>query len=214
QELLAWIQQRTERDGVRIEPAAVEKLATLLYPTSWQGGRYANDTPNMRLIANEVEKLACAAIDGVITEQIVVELVADRSGFTAFRLNDHTFSGRTERALVELDNVLSSGEPAERVLSQIGSEAISIATVKRAEVLPRDAVASASGITANRLGNLQKSAAGISEQGLTAIAEAVRHADAAVKAGSETNTSATIVPLVAEVAEVVRRGSGASRRRS
>jgi hypothetical protein len=41
----------------------------------------------------------------------------------------------------------------------------------------------------------------------------VRYADASVKSGHQTDTSATIVPLVAEVAEVVRRGSGTGRRR-
>jgi len=212
QELLAWIQQRVERDDVRIEPTAVERLAVLLYPTSWQGGRWVNETPDMRLIASEVDKLCCAAIDGVVTERVVNEMVADRSGFTAFKLNDHLFSGRPEAALLELENVLASGEPAERVLSQIASEAISLAAVQRSAGLPRDALAAATGISPNRLGGLQKTAVGISNSGMHAMAEAVRYADAAVKTGLQTDTSATIVPLVAEVAEVVRRGSGAGRR--
>lgn len=214
QDLLAWIQARVERDGVRIEPAAVERLAVLLYPTSWQGGRWVNETPDMRLIASEADKLCCAALNGVVTVAVVTEMVADRSGFTAFRLNDHLFSGRPDEALVELDNVLASGEPAERVLSQVGSEIIALSTVKRAAGIPRDALAKESGISPNRLGGLQKTAAGISEPGLRAMSEAVRHTDAAVKTGLQTNTSATIVPLVAEVAEVVRRGSGTSRRRA
>jgi DNA polymerase III delta subunit len=149
----------------------------------------------------------------VITRQIVDEMVADRSGFTAFKLNDHLFSGNPEMALNELDNVLGSGEPAERVLGQIGSEAISLATVKISAGVPRDALAKASGISPNRLGGLQQRSSGISRQGLNSIAEAVRYADASVKTGHQTDTSATIVPLVAEVAEVVRRGSGAGRRR-
>jgi hypothetical protein len=74
-------------------------------------------------------------------------------------------------------------------------------------------LAAASGISPNRLGGLQKTAAGISDLGMHAMSEAVRNADAAVKTGHQTDTSATIVPLVAEVAEVVRRGSGAGRRR-
>ena len=214
QELLVWIQQRVERDGVRIEPAAVERLAVLLYPTSWQGGRWVNETPDMRLIASEVDKLCCAAIGGVITVPVVEELVVDRSGYTAFRLNDDLFSGRPEAALIELEHVLASGEPAERVLSQIGSQAIALATVKRSVGVPRDALATASGISPNRLDGLQKTAAGISDLGIHMMSEAVRNADAAVKTGLQTDTSATIVPLVAEVAEVVRRGSGAGRRRS
>ncbi|MDQ3549713.1 MAG: hypothetical protein M3439_12945, partial [Chloroflexota bacterium] len=213
QELLAWIQQRVEREGVRIEPAAVERLAVLLYPTSWQGGRWVNETPDMRLIASEVDKLCCAAIAGVVTKQVVDEMVADRSGFTAFKLNDHLFSGRPDAALTELENVLASGEPAERVLSQIASEAISLAAVQRSVGLPRDALVAASGISPNRLGGLQKTAMGISVSSMDAMSEAVRHADAAVKKGMQTDTSATIVPLVAEVAEVVRRGNGTGRRR-
>ncbi|HYI15610.1 MAG TPA: DNA polymerase III subunit delta [Thermomicrobiales bacterium] len=212
-DLLAWIQQRVTHEGIRIEPDAVEQLANLLYPTSWRGGRYANDTPDMRLIASEVDKLCCAAVDGQITTQIVDEMVADRSGFKAFELNDQLFRGDPEKALSELNNVLESGEAAERVLSQIGSEAISLATVKHGAGVPPDALAKTSGISPGRLGGLRQKASGISGQGLVNIAEAVRYADATVKTGRQTDTSATIVPLVAEVAEVVRRGSGAGRRR-
>lgn len=214
QELLAWIQQRVEQHGLRIEPRATERLAILLYPTSWEGGRWVNETPDMRLIASEVDKLCCAEIDGVISIEIIDEMVADRSGFTAFKLNDHLFSGRPDQALVELEHVLSSGEPAERVLGQISSETIALATVRRAGGVPRDALVAASGISANRIGGLQQKASGISDIGLLAMAEAVRDADAGVKTGQQTNTSATIVPLVAGVAEVVRHGSRASQRRS
>ncbi|HEX5167269.1 MAG TPA: DNA polymerase III subunit delta [Thermomicrobiales bacterium] len=214
QELLGWIQQRVEREGMRIEPNAVTRLAERLYPTSWQGGRWVNETPDMRLIASEVDKLCCAAIGGVITPATVDEMVADRSGFTAFKLNDHLFSGRPTEALTELEHVLATGEPAERVLGQIGSEAISIATMKRSGGVPRDALTAASGISANRIGGLQQKAAGISDPAIIAIAEEVRYSDASVKEGHQSSTSATIVPLVAEVAEVVRRGSSAGRRRS
>jgi DNA polymerase III delta subunit len=214
QDLLDWIQQRVEREGMRIEPDAVTTLARRLYPTSWEGGRYTNDTPDMRLIASEVDKLCCAAVDGVITTETVDEMVADRSGFTAFKLNDYLFGGLSLEALTELENVLATGEPAERVLGQIGSEAISIATIKRSRGVPREALTAASGISANRIGGLQQKAAGISDHTITAIAETVRYADASVKEGHQSNTSATIVPLVAEVAEVVRRGGGTGRRRS
>jgi|GEM_PF-2836167 len=214
QDLLAWIQQRVEREGVRIAPAAVQHLAVLLYPTSWEGGRWVTETPDLRLIATEVDKLCCAATDGVITQELVDEMVADRSGFKAFELNNHLFGGRPDRALQELDNVLASGEPAERVLGQVGSEVIALSTVKMAAGVPRDALVKASGISANRIGGLQQTSSGMSEQSLKRISEAVRDADAAVKTGMQTDTSATIVPLVAEVAEVIRRGSGAGRRRS
>lgn len=214
QDLLAWIQQRVERDDTRIQPDAVHRLAELLYPTSWMGGRWVNETPDMRLIASEVDKLCCAAVDGLITREIVEELVADRSGFTAFKLNDYLFSGQPAEALKEIDNVLTAGEPAERVLSQIGSEAISLATVSRAAGVPPDALTKASGISSSRIGGLRSRASGIGTSALRTIAESVRSADAAVKTGHQTDTSATIVPLVADVAEVIRRGSGAGQRRA
>ncbi|MGH9175790.1 MAG: DNA polymerase III subunit delta, partial [Vicinamibacterales bacterium] len=126
QDLRAWIQQRVERDGLRIESSAVERLVNLLYP--WDSDRKANETPDMRLIATEIEKLCCAAEGGAITASIVEELVADRSGFKAFQLNDVLFQGHAERALRELESVLSAGEAEERILAQIGSEVIAIAT--------------------------------------------------------------------------------------
>jgi DNA polymerase III delta subunit len=214
QDLLAWIQARAERDGIRIQPDAVHHVAELLYPTSWQGGKWVNETPDLRLIASEIDKLCCAAVDGVITADLVNEMVADRGGFKAFALNDHLFHGRPEKALQELDDVLTSGEPAERVLGQVGSEVIALATVKMSAGVPRDALSKASGISANRIGGLQQTAAAIPDESLRQIADAVREADASVKTGRQTDTSATIVPLVAEVAEVIRRGSGAARRRT
>ncbi len=210
-DLLAWIQARVEREGLRIDSNAITTLATLLYPTSWEGGRYANDTPDMRLIASEVDKLCSAAVGGVITQQIVIEMVADRGGFTAFALNNKLFGGEPDQALIELDHVLESGEPAERVLAQIGSEVIALATVKRSSDIPQDVFTKASGISPGRLGGLRRTAGNLSEPSLQSLSEAVRNVDAAVKTGRQTDTSATIVPLVAEVAEVVRRGSGTSR---
>ena len=142
----------------------------------------------------------------------VEELVADRSGFRAFQLNNALFEGNVERALIELERVLSAGEAEERVVAQVGREVIALMTVQRSAGLPTDAVATASGLNASRVAGLQTKAAGISEPAMTAISESVRRADASVKTGLQTDTSATIVPLVAEVAEVVRRG-GVGRRR-
>jgi DNA polymerase III delta subunit len=217
QDLLQWMQHRADRAGATFEHfSAIEHLARLLYPSSWDAKgsqlRWITETPDLRLIASEIDKLSCATNDGVISIELIDEMIADRGGFKAFALNDHLFHGRPEKALQELDDVLTAGEPAERVLGQVGSEAIALATVKMSAGVPRDALAKASGISANRIGGLQQTASAIPEQALRQIADAVREADASVKDGRQANTSATIVPLVAEVAEVIRRGSGAGRR--
>jgi len=212
-ELLDWVSRRARALDVAIAPDAAIALLDLLHSTSWRGGsRYDTDVPNPRQISSELDKLACAATDGVISVGLVQELVVDRAGYTAFTLNDRTFGGRTEEALVELTNVLEAGEPEERIIAQLASEAAALAGAGVAREYGPGPVAAAAGSTEGRVINLQKKTR-IGREGLRSIAEAVRDSDARVKSGLAQDASATVVPLVAGIAEAARAGQKPERRR-
>lgn len=213
-ELLEWVNQRATRLDYRLEPDAAIQLLNLLYPDVWQREtRWDTVTPDLRVISIEIEKLATASEDGVVGPDLVRELVADRGGFKAFALNEAAFSGHLESALVELGRVLEIGESPERVLAQIASESSVVAAARHAREYGAGAVAAASGTSEGRINTLGRKSMPARPDTLRRIAERVRQADAAVKTGRAERTSATITPLVAEVAEAVRRSAGPSRNR-
>lgn len=214
EDLLSWVSQWAIGAGGRIESTAAVTLLNLLYPTSWQkGSPFETDVPDPRLIATEVEKLVSGSPDGRVTVDLVTDLVADRSGYTAFELNDRVFRGDVSGALQELDLVLEFGEPAERLIASLASEAAALASVNAVREFGLGAVAAAAGISEKRVSTMQRKAAGMRPEGLRAAAEAIRTADAGVKSGRAAETSATIVPLVAGVAEAMSGGTGTGRRR-
>ena len=81
EDLARWVAERGQATGVSISRSAAILLLSRLYPASWrQETRFDNTVLDARLIATEVEKLACAAQDGTVGDYLVLELVADRSG--------------------------------------------------------------------------------------------------------------------------------------
>jgi DNA polymerase III delta subunit len=213
-ELLDWISRRARSLGREIAPDAAIALLELLHPTSWRkASSFETDVPNPRLIASEIGKLASAAADNLITTALVQELVVDRAGYTAFQLNDRLFSGRTSEALVELAVVLEAGEPEERIIAQLASEAAALASAGAVREFGTGAVASAAGLSESRIGVLQRRAGVVDHHALQRAAEAIRASDARVKSGHATDSSDTIVPAVAIAAEAMRSGGRAVPRR-
>jgi DNA polymerase III delta subunit len=212
--LLAWVSQRAQREGYRLDSDAAVELLNRLHPMVWNGfSRFNNDVPDPTLIATEVAKLASAAVDGVVGVEAVCELVADRAGFQAFKLNEVMFAGNVDGALVELQQMLEAGEAPERIVGGFGSEAAARSAARHAREYGAGAVAAAIGTTEGRVSMLAKRGAPTSQSAHRRVAEAIRYADWAVKNGRADRTSATITPLVAEIAEAVHRSSGPSRER-
>lgn len=213
--LLEWVIQRANQLQYLLEPDAAIQLLNLLYPDVWQREtRWDTVTPDLRVIAIEIEKLASASNDGRVGPDLVRELVADRGGYKAFALNEAAFSGQRDVALRELDHVLEAGESPERILAQVSSESTTIAAVRHVREFGAGAVATAAGTSEGRLSTLSRKQVPTRTIALRRIAESVRHADAAVKTGHAERASATITPLIADVAEAVRQGSGSGRARS
>ncbi|MCO5176321.1 MAG: hypothetical protein M9890_05005 [Thermomicrobiales bacterium] len=210
-ELLAWVTDRVRAQGAEIQPQAAQHLLTLLYPTSWQsaGGKNSGPTPDTRVIASEIDKLVTAS-DGVIDADLVALLVEDRGGFIAYRLTDLVFEGRVSPALQELERMLEAGEPAEKIMGSISSEAVVRAIVRHVREFGQPAVAAASATTTGRLTVTGKKP-DLSDSANLRVAYLLREADTAIKAGHET-ASTIIVALVAQIAEAIRMSAGPRRR--
>lgn len=205
-ELARWVAERGRMVGVNIGRGAAISLLTRLYPTSWrQESRFESVVLDMTLIATEVEKLACATIDGNINEETVIELVADRSGYTAFKLNDLVYSGQPELALAELEQVLSSGDEPERILAQFASEAAGLTAARRIPDFAPAAVSRSSGISEGRLRMLTRKAVSQDDLALRSVIEHLRRAEWLVKSGRSPRSESVIVATAAEVSETVRR---------
>jgi DNA polymerase III delta subunit len=210
-DLLAWVHARMERAArefeARVSGDAPARLVQRLYPTFSPNARKWDEiTPDARLIATEIDKLACAAARGVIDVELVDEQVADRGGYVAFALNERIFAGQPDRAIQELEDVLSAGEPAQRVVALIASELSGLGAARCIGEFGSSAVAAASGVSETRLGGLARKAEGASSAGLTSVAELMRHAEESEKTGRGADMQAAIVPLVAEIAESMRGG--------
>lgn len=204
--LLHWVAERGMVAGVTIGKQAAMLLLSRLYPTSWrQESRFDYTTLDVHLIATEIDKLACAAIDGVVDESVVRSLVADRSGYTAFKLNDLVYNGQSGPALKELEQVLSSGGEPERVLAQFASEAAGLEAARNVGDFDPGSVSKVSGISEGRLRMLRQKAASRDRDALAEGVERLRRAEWLVKTGRSARGEAVIVSTAADVAETFRR---------
>ncbi len=211
-ELLAWVTDRARSRDAEMRPDAAEALLDLLHPGVWRktASRFDTSTPDTRLIASEIDKLA-AASDGTIDVELVRALVSDRGGYVAFELNNAVFAGQVSRALGELEKMLEAGQPAEMIIGSLSSEATTLAALRHVREFGAPAVAAATGVSEGRISALSRRGGGIPLSAHRRIASLLRDADESIKAGRET-ASTIIGPLVAGIAEAVSMSAGPSRR--
>ncbi|CAN5593776.1 hypothetical protein BH23CHL2_BH23CHL2_35860 [soil metagenome] len=206
QPLVQWVQRRTESYGGEIDAVASRDLLGRLFPTSWQReDRWNLQSINMRLLATEIEKLVSGASGGVVTAETIRRLTPDHSGVTAFKLNDETFEGRTAEALVELDNILATGEAPERVIGQIGYQPLVMYAAMHVQRYGPDSPAEAAGISAGQLkATISRKSAWKNRSGMTRAVEALRRSEWLVKTGRSPSSKDVLAPLVAEIADGFR----------
>lgn len=209
EDLARWVAERGEQAGVTFSRDAAVLLLSRLYPTSWrQESRFDSTVLDARLIATEIDKLACASADGIVSEALVAEMVADRSGYTAFRLNDLVYSGQSDLALAELEQVLSSGDEPERIIAQFASEAAGLHAARSMPEHDPATVSKVSGISEGRLKMLRQKPASRSDTGLEQASERLRRAEWLVKTGRAPRGESVIVATAAELSEAFRRSRG------
>lgn len=204
--LIVWMTGRGADAGVTITKSGAIELLTRLYPTSWrQESRFDATIIDTRLLATEIEKLACAAEDGVVDDQLIRDLVADRSGYTAFKLNDLIYTGQPGPALQELEHVLASGDEPERILAQLASEAAGLEAARSVGDFDSASVSRVSGISDGRLRMLGQKPAAREPEKVTEGIEGLRRAEWLVKTGRSQRSDSVIVATAAGLAETFRR---------
>lgn len=209
-ELVGWADERANSEGFAFVQNTVSGLLDRLFPGVWQAAPRGPQelAVNTRLLATEITKLACAAEDGEVGADAIAALVADRNGFTAFKLNDETYEGRTTPALVELDHVIAAGEAPEKVLGQLAQQAAAFNAAGLANKFGPDTVAGASGISAGQIGlTVSRKNGWRNRPAVRRAAESLRRGEWLVKTGRTRRTESVIVPIVGEIAEAFKSRS-------
>lgn len=116
--LESWITKRAKGSGVTITPGAATMLA------NFTGSQ-------LRLLANELDKLATYVGDGkIITEEDVRKLSAQVQEARIFDLTDALAQRNRKQALDILHDLLVDGEPPLKLISTITSQVRSLLLVK------------------------------------------------------------------------------------
>jgi len=218
-QLEPWVHARLEQTarplGLSVSADAARALIRRLYPAIPSPTDFRDPAAYDRflkwntvdvdawLIVTEIDKLACAA-DRVVDPDLIQALVADRGGYRAFALNEQLFSGETARALLELHDVLDTGEPAQRVVALVASELSAAIAARQTAAFGSTAVATAAALTEGRLRQLAPKSSALNAGGFVAAAEALRRADVSEKTGRGSDMQQAIIPLVAEMAEALK----------
>lgn len=113
-----WIEARLRGRGLRAEPGSVDLLA------------YCTEG-NLLACAQEIDKLALLAGDGVLTEALVRESVADDSRFSVYALVDACLAGEPAAVLRMLARLRTEGTEPILVLWALAREARSMAQIAR-----------------------------------------------------------------------------------
>lgn len=116
-ELLAWLQRRAERKGLRFDNDAVKSLA-------------ARIEGNLLAAAQEIEKLYILHGQTRITRTMVEDDVADSSRFDVFKLMDALLAGKLNRAVKILHGLRAEGTAAPVVLWAVSREIRTLFNIK------------------------------------------------------------------------------------
>ncbi|UFJ38879.1 DNA polymerase III subunit delta [Brevibacillus humidisoli] len=110
-DLLAWVQRRAERHGVRMERVRVQQLVD----------RVGSD---LRLLNNELEKLALylGTPGAVITDDVIEQLTPRTLEQDVFRLVDAVVAGRLPEAFRTLYDCLLTGEEPLKLLALLARQ--------------------------------------------------------------------------------------------
>ena len=107
--LPAWIRQRLQKHGLRIDAAAATLLAERV-----EG--------NLLAAHQEIEKLALLLPPGEIDMQAVAEAVADSARFDVLQLGDAAMRGQTARALRILEGLRGEGTEPTLILWAVNKD--------------------------------------------------------------------------------------------
>ncbi len=121
-DLREWSQNRFKESGATIEPAALKILLDRLFPGTWHqaaSNPAFDKPPDLQRLQTEIDKLATAAGDDVVTSALVETLVALDHEERMFGFQDAILRGDKRSAVLELNNIPIAGDEAPRILAQL-----------------------------------------------------------------------------------------------
>ncbi len=186
QDLVRWIQVRTEAEGGLIDAPAARQLAARLYPQSWSSTpnnpRY-DRPPDMELLGNEIAKLVSAAWPDAVTVATIEEMAINGDTDQIFRFGDAAGQGNLSMALPELSRLLDAGDEPARLSAQLAQQAELGVVIDAAGSRPASTIAKDLALgTSGRVSALQASMRRGS-QAPTHILTATLESDRATKRG-------------------------------
>jgi len=119
-ELPDWIERRLRQQGLRADPAAVQRLAERV-----EG--------NLLAAAQEIDKLALLASGQTLDVDTMESLVADAARYDVFRLLEATFSGQPAAVLRMLAGLRGEGEAVAALMPMVIREMLSTAALARVQ---------------------------------------------------------------------------------
>ncbi|MGZ5026324.1 MAG: DNA polymerase III subunit delta [Methylobacter sp.] len=119
QDLVRWLQQRMQRRGLQVEPEGIKILASRI-----EG--------NLLAAAQEIEKLYVLYGAGHLSNQQILDVVADSSRFDVFKLMDSVLAAKVGRIFKILSGLRAEGVAAPVVLWALTREARLLIRIKQA----------------------------------------------------------------------------------
>ncbi|MGZ5030612.1 MAG: DNA polymerase III subunit delta [Methylobacter sp.] len=119
QDLIHWLQQRMQRRGLQAEAEGIRILASRI-----EG--------NLLAAAQEIEKLYVLYGSGRLSNQQILDVVADSSRFDVFKLMDSVLAAKIGRILKILSGLQAEGVAAPVVLWALTREARVLIRIKQA----------------------------------------------------------------------------------
>lgn len=210
-ELVEWTVERARGHGSTLDRRVAMRLLEALFPASWQRPSRTDDLPpDLYRLDQELAKLAVASLpEGVITSELVDQLVLSEDPGDDWALADALAEGDQEAAIRELERALLRGTQPEVVLGQLVSQYEAYAAVASSPSTPLERIARETGLSEGRLRRSQRV---VSRLDRTAVAEALRwlrRLDAAVKLG-QADLSDSLPVVVQRLAQLAAAQNGAT----
>lgn len=118
QQFAEWARKQTKDAGLEMDDITLRQLLSRI-------------GPDVRRLANEINKLAAAALPAkVVTGELIDELIPNSRELSNFELTDHLIAGRKQRALISLRKMLDDGAEPVMLLGLLGANYRQLLAVK------------------------------------------------------------------------------------
>lgn len=209
-ELVEWTIERARRHGSTIDRRVATRLLEALFPASWQRPSRTDDLPpDLYRLDQELAKLAVASLpEGIITSELVGQLVMSEDAGDDWALADALAEGHQEAAIRELERALARGTQPEVVLGQLVSQYEAYAALASSPAIPLERIVRETGLSEGRLRRSQRVGSRLDR---AAVAEALgwlRRLDAAVKLG-QAELMDSLPAVVQRLAQLTAAQNGA-----